>query len=54
MAKIKPTAANGAEYREIRKVRWDELWHLCYFDNEGVLTWDRVDKETALALIDRI
>lgn len=34
---------------EIRKVKWDELWHIVYMFGKGE-TYDRVTKEEALAL----
>ena len=54
MPKIKPQAETGQEYTEVRKVSWDEMWHLCYTNYKGQPTYDRVDKQTALALADRI
>jgi hypothetical protein len=52
--KIRPQSATGEEYIELRKVSWDEMWHLVYKTSKGKLTWDRVNKQTALALADRI
>jgi hypothetical protein len=36
----------------IRKVKWDELWHILY-KYMGKDTYDRVDKKTALELINK-
>ena len=51
MPKIKPIALCGEEYIEVRKVKWDELWHAYYKRPNGKLTYDRVDKQTAMRII---
>jgi len=38
----------GNEIIEVRKVRWDMLWHVVYFTASGKLTWDRVTKAEAI------
>ena len=54
MAKIKPQNSFGDEYTQVRKVSWDDLWHLCWGENSEIEGWDRVDKETALNIASRI
>lgn len=34
----------------IRKVRWDEMWHVLYRSGKQK-TYDRVDKKTALRVL---
>ena len=52
--KIKPQASNGAEYKEIRKVKFDDMWHAYYDTYDGKESYDRVDKSTALFIADLI
>ncbi len=52
--KIKPKTFFGQEYVEVRKVNYDECWHLCYEKADGTRDYERVDKKTALAIADRI
>ena len=54
MPKIKPQNATGQEYTEVRKVSWDKCWHLYYERSNGELSYDRVNKKTALNIADRI
>ena len=37
----------------IRKVKWDELWHILYKFG-GKDTYDRVDKKTAMSALRKI
>jgi len=37
---------------EVRKVKWDELWHVIYKIGKGI-TWDRVNKVTAMRIVYR-
>lgn len=53
--KIKPQTQAGEEYTEVRKVSWDMLWHVYYITRSSRrLTYDRVDKKTALNIANRI
>lgn len=53
-SKIKPQASNGAEYKEVRKVKFDEAWHAYYDTYDGKESYDRVDESTALYIADLI
>ena len=52
--KIKPQASNGAEYKEIRKVKFDSMWHAYYDTYDGKESYDRVDRSTALYIANLI
>lgn len=42
-----------AEIEGIRKVKWDELWHVLYkWGNRD--TWDRVTKKTAMQVLKKM
>ena len=42
-----------AEVEGIRKVKWDELWHVLYRWG-GRDTWDRVTKKTAMQVLKKM
>lgn len=52
MSKVKMETMVGQKYTEVRKVKWDMLWHACYGGNgyDKITGWDRVSKRTALAI----
>ena len=37
----------------VRKVNWDGLWHIIYKKGDRE-TWDRVDKKTAMYVVDNM
>jgi hypothetical protein len=42
---------NKKNIEGVRKVKWDELWHVMYRTNLLGETWDRVDKKTAMYVL---
>jgi len=54
MSKVKPQSSGGHTYTMVRKVAWDELWHLGWQANDGEWHWDRVKEDVALNVAGRI
>ena len=52
--KIKFKNSFGDDYTQVRKVAWDESWHLCWGEHGEIEGWDRVDKKTALKIATKI
>lgn len=43
------------DYIEVRKVKWDRLWHAAFIPVNGrVVSWDRVTKKTALKIASKL
>jgi hypothetical protein len=38
------------QYVEVRKVKWDALWHAVFLNVKGQESWDRVERNVALRL----
>jgi hypothetical protein len=38
------------KYIEVRKVKWDALWHAVFINSKGETSWDRVSRAEALKL----
>lgn len=38
------------EYTEVRKVKWDALWHAVWITPDGREAWDRVSPLAALRI----
>ena len=53
---IRGLVDRGILVTEVRMVPWDQMWHVCYKSRMHGCedTWDRVPKEVALAVADRL
>lgn len=37
-------------YIEVRKVKWDQLWHAIWKTTNGRISWDRVTPQEAMRI----